>query len=353
MPRKIVNILLLLTAFLVLGFTGMAYADPDPCDKAARLESFEKGLIAADQEQWEEAAAHFLACGKDGIRLLDSPLSNKRLYEPDTLLKLALTFDNAEGGNLFAANYYQAYLAMEPGAPNAAAIRQRINEILDASEALARKLTINAEEALRGQAKSYDEKDSYFYGRKIGDFIHSQTLHRAASSLDSIATAKVYQGDWNRDTWWDLARTWKLDQDFYVRRLALVIALTRTGDKKGMAWLNARLSPDMRQETNDFISQNISWIMGPSIPDKPPSEPEKAVAYQYIRNNASLNEYFDDYDTKRFVDSPSYWERNKTRKISLPDKFAEAAEVLSERVYLIRRLEPYRQALLENARGEQ
>ncbi len=313
MPRKIVNILLL-AAFLVFGLTAKGYTE----STSGEMTAFEKGLAAAEQEQWEEAAAHFLA-----------DKSHQRVYaDTDTLLKLALTFDNIEGGDLYAAFlYHRAYRGMEPDAPNAAAIRQRIDELLDASEALARKLANNAEEVFRGRQKSYDKSEHWFSGAD---------LDNVAVGLNFLASARIYLGDWDREAWWSLIKVWNVDQ-YNSLSMDLPSALAETGNRKDLQWLVPRLSPEKRERAKSLVDDMDDYVR--TLPE-----------YSDV-NYYSLVNFHSDPRRYEFVDSPAYWkslEETSGNQLFIGWKFAHAAFAMSKNIYNIRQL----QARLDQATME-
>ncbi len=344
MPRKILNIFLL-TVFLVLGFTAKVHAfEPSPEAVAA----FEAGLAAADRQEWEQAAEHFLKADKYPIHWSFNYIKHQYNYDPALYLTLATTYDRIEGGNLVAAFYYQTYLTLLPDAPNAQTLKQRIDDILDEGEALARKLAVNAEEIYQRHLDGYD----HFTKNALRDVI--------SMNLQQLAVAKVYLDDWDREKCWNMVRAGDLNQGPHPQSAHnLARALANTGNKDGLRWLASSFPPGSDNRTriersyfNTLDTYPEKWNRM-TYAEKLLAKPEQRhiidhFLYWFPLNFASYSQSSHD-----FIDSSTYWISYKSKYDEeelyyyLSIKFPQAAETLSEAVYKLRQLETYRQEMME------
>lgn len=185
------------TGFLVVSLAvSLAAAEPSALKEAAQ-EPFQKGLVAAEQQDWPLALRYFLEAQK---------------AEPDAQqiwFNLGLTSSKLPEHELRALAWFKAYILAEPQAANAPAIRaeiarlevtyeSRLGKIIDALQAVAKlRLSQGKKDEISAVLEHQGLASTPTYARRSG-VILAAARNYLGDIPGGLKTFRITQGkDWN------------------------------------------------------------------------------------------------------------------------------------------------------------
>jgi hypothetical protein len=169
--------------FILLGLWPFVCASQPRQDSALNAEaqeSLDRGLSAANQREWPTAIRHFDRA-RQAAPSAAAPLFN-----------LALAESQIPWRELRAICWFRAYLALEPNAPNAAAIRRQIMDLEVRAEANAGKL-IEIVRSLVSKQPDGDAKPLVYLLANLGDIAQADRLAGTNITLRGVVISALIQ----------------------------------------------------------------------------------------------------------------------------------------------------------------
>jgi CRISPR/Cas system CMR-associated protein Cmr5 small subunit len=322
--KRLTIVMLSLMLISTLNFSKALCAQTDKATLTPEAEAaLNSGLAAARQQQWDLAIKYFKQAQEA------APLA------PETIFNLALAYDKAEGHDLFAAAYYRTYLAAVPEAEDKDKIRSRIDELLISAEANANKFIRKTEDAYNAICKTFGSPNIIIAeGERL-------SLKFMPAKLQKLAAARVYMGDWNKDSWRRITEPW--DEQIRSKKylstkeweeaknslhLDFAAAMRETGNGKALKrWIDSNINDDetrkkydmfIKDEKDEYPTRviNGSWMMAKG--DKryaPEQEQQQALLEREPEHWLDFIGWFSPYYMREdasgrevCVDSPQYWE---------------------------------------------
>lgn len=192
-PKSILMFTLLASVFLCSPLVHAADTNT-PLPPEAR-QAFDKGMVAAEQKEWQTAIRYFLKA------------QEVEPYAPEILFNLGLAESKVPGRELRAIVWFRAFLAKAPNAPNADAVRKEIASLEIRAEAIVDKLIAQAKQLVAQEDVSYRNAhygDLAIALARAGDISGAkQTAAKDAAKwgLSKIAAIQYHAGDaagaWN------------------------------------------------------------------------------------------------------------------------------------------------------------
>lgn len=171
--------LVILTFLLAAAFAvPAAYSQQTPSLPPYKKEYFDKGLTAAQRQAWDKAFENFRQA-----------LGSTPEYAPG-YFNIGVVFEKL-GAPLEAAASLNAYLALAPNAPNAAAVRQEINNLKKTRAAQIDAIFQSAVDAIPKIPDIPDSRNNLYFALAI----HSATAGRIGKAIDLIKSMKRSDGN--------------------------------------------------------------------------------------------------------------------------------------------------------------